>query len=89
MGAVNPNLFFPYTVSTALCFFASSMVNLILLSGIRVEHRMIIWILSFGMWIVLTTFTFCFVAAAIMTNPSYSITSLLTYNLQLLLQAYD
>jgi len=56
MSVVQPELYSQFLNTTTTCFFASLTVCLILVSGIRLEHRLFMWLLSLGMLTILSTF---------------------------------
>ncbi|KAJ1420366.1 hypothetical protein SESBI_14503 [Sesbania bispinosa] len=56
-------------VGNSICFVASLTVCFLLVSGIDLNHRFLIWLLSIGMCITTTTLIFTYVYAASMVTP--------------------
>ncbi|XP_039684370.1 uncharacterized protein [Medicago truncatula] len=58
-----------FLISNTICFIASVSVCLLLVSGIPMHHRFLMWLLSLGMWVTLTSLAYSYLTAAIMTTP--------------------
>jgi hypothetical protein len=59
-----------FLFSNTICFIASISVCLLLVSGISLNHRFIMWLLSLGMWVTLTSLAYSYLLAANMTTPN-------------------
>jgi len=58
-----------FLISNTICFIASLSVCLLLVSGIPMHHRFLMWLLSLGMWVTLTSLAYSYLIAAVMTTP--------------------
>jgi len=65
-----PDEYFRFLVSNTICFVASLSICLLLVSGIRLHHRLPMWTLSIMMCITLTTLALSYITAVQMTTPN-------------------
>jgi len=71
IGVVYPKLQFKFLIYSAICFFSSLIMCLILVSGIRFEHKLFMWLLSLVMWTILSSFAFSYVISLNMLTPGF------------------
>lgn len=70
MSFVEPEVYSQFLKTTGICYFASLTVCFLLVSGVRLEHRLFMWVLSFGMLTVLSTFAYSYVLSVVMLTPN-------------------
>jgi hypothetical protein len=70
IGATSPDGYSHFLLSNTICFVASLSVCLLFVSGIPLNHRFPIWILSIGMCITLTSLAVSYMIALGLTAPS-------------------
>jgi len=64
-----PDDYFKFLVSNTICFVASLSICLLLVSGIRLHHRLPMWTLSIMMCITLTSLALSYITSVQMTTP--------------------
>ncbi|PNX77174.1 hypothetical protein L195_g033137 [Trifolium pratense] len=69
LAVVYEDLYFRFLVSNTICFIASLSILLLLVSGIPLDHRLPMWMLSIGMWVTLTSLAISYLTAVGMTTP--------------------
>ncbi|KEH18438.1 putative PGG domain-containing protein [Medicago truncatula] len=62
--------YFQFLISNTICFVASLSICLLLVSGIPLNHRFLMWLLSIGMWVTLTSLAYSYLTAVLMTTPN-------------------
>ncbi|KAL5062697.1 hypothetical protein RYX36_024434 [Vicia faba] len=58
-----------FLISNTICFISSLSVLLLLVSGIPITKTFILWLLSVGMCVILTTFALTYMFAVFMVTP--------------------
>lgn len=61
--------FLPYVICNTISFISSLSVTLLLVSGIPMKNKVLIWLLSIGMCIALTTLALAYVFAFLLLTP--------------------
>ncbi|XP_028793220.1 ankyrin repeat-containing protein At5g02620-like [Neltuma alba] len=62
-----------YQRHNTICFIGSLCITLILVSGVPLRHKPVIWVLSVGTCITLTFLTLTYLQALSMVNPNFSL----------------
>jgi len=70
LAIVNSSGYFLFLISNTICFISSLSICLLLVSGIRLHHRVIMWLLSIGMCVTLTSLALSYITAVRMTTPN-------------------
>jgi len=68
LSVVDHDGYLQFLISNTICFIASLSVCLLLVSGISLNHRFLMWLLSLGMWVTLTSLAYSYLTAVVMTT---------------------
>lgn len=63
--------FLRYIICNTICFISSLGVTLLLVSGVPMKNKALIWLLSIGMCVTLTALAFAYLTALVMVTPSH------------------
>lgn len=69
--------YLPFLVCNTICFISSLSVLLLLVSGIPLQKTFLLWLLSIGMCVTLTTLALTYMFAVFMVTPNVIWSSLL------------
>ncbi|KAK7349276.1 hypothetical protein VNO77_06520 [Canavalia gladiata] len=69
LAVVFPDQYFRFLLWNTICFIASLSVCLLLVSGIPLNHRFPMWLLSFGMCVTITSLALAYLNAISMITP--------------------
>ncbi|XP_028752080.1 uncharacterized protein LOC114711819 [Neltuma alba] len=65
------SLFLEYVIYNTISFISSLSVTLLLISGVPMKNKALIWLLSIGMCITLTTLALAYLVALLMVMPDH------------------
>ncbi|XP_027337328.1 uncharacterized protein LOC113851037 [Abrus precatorius] len=69
LAVVFPHEYFQFLLWNTICFIASLSVCLLLVSGLPLNHRFPMWLLSIGMCITITSLALAYLNAVTMVTP--------------------
>jgi len=69
LAIIYPNDYHRFLISNTICFVVSLSICLLLVSGIRLHHRLPMWMLAIGMCITLTSLALSYITALQMSTP--------------------
>lgn len=70
LATTSHDKYLPFLICNTICFIASLSVILVLVSGIPINNKFSIWLLSIGMSIVITSLALTYLFAANMVTPN-------------------
>jgi hypothetical protein len=69
LGVVDDYGYLQFLIANTVCFISSLSICLLLVSGISLNHRFLMWLLSIGMCITLTSLALSYLTAVLITTP--------------------
>lgn len=68
---VSKGLFLAYLICNSISFIASLSITLLLVSGVPLKNKAVMWILSIGMCVTVMSLGLTYIYAVLMVTPSH------------------